>query len=256
MSVATACATGGHAMALSLRLIQHGDVDCMITGGVEACLTRFGVSAFAAMKALSTRNDDPKGACRPFDRDRDGFIMSEGGAVLVLEEYSRARDRGAKILAEICGAGMSQDAYHIVAPDPEARAVINAMEQAIRDAGIAKEDIGYINAHGTSTPLNDKTETFAIKQVFGKQANTIPISSTKSMTGHLIGGAASLESAICILTLNRGVLPPTINLDNPDPECDLNYIPNEAVHAEMSYCMNNSFGFGGQNVVLVFGKRP
>ncbi|HDP25892.1 MAG TPA: beta-ketoacyl-[acyl-carrier-protein] synthase II [Deltaproteobacteria bacterium] len=256
MGLATACATGGHAIAVAHRLIQCGDADCMIAGGVEACLTPFALSAFAAMKALSSRNDDPARASRPFDRDRDGFVMSEGGAVLVFEEYSRARERGATIFAEICGIGMSQDAYHIVAPDPEAKAIIYAMERAIGDAGVAKEDIGYINAHGTSTPLNDKTETFAIKEVFGSRAYDIPVSSTKSMTGHLIGGTASLETVICILALRAGMLPPTINLDTPDPECDLNYVPHTAIGTQTSYCLNNSFGFGGQNVALVIGKTP
>jgi 3-oxoacyl-[acyl-carrier-protein] synthase II len=254
MSVSTACATGGHAIAVALRLIQAGDTDCMIAGGVEACLTPFSMAAFAAMRALSTRNDEPKKASRPFDRDRDGFVMSEGGAALVLEEYTRAKERGAEILGTICGVGMSQDAYHIVAPDPEGTAVVYAMEQAIRDAGISPSDVGYINAHGTSTPLNDKTETLAIKKVFGDHAYDIPVSSTKSMTGHLIGGTASLETVICMLSLKNATLPPTINLDNPDPECDLNYIPNKAVSADISYCLNNSFGFGGQNIVLVVGR--
>lgn len=254
MSVSTACATGGHAIAVALRLIQAGDTDCMIAGGVEACLTPFSMAAFAAMRALSTRNDEPKKASRPFDRDRDGFVMSEGGAALVLEEYTRAKERGAEILGTICGVGMSQDAYHIVAPDPEGTAVVYAMEQAIRDAGISLADVGYINAHGTSTPLNDKTETLAIKKVFGENAYDIPVSSTKSMTGHLIGGTASLETVICMLSLKNATLPPTINLDNPDPECDLNYIPNKAISADISYCLNNSFGFGGQNIVLVIGR--
>lgn len=254
MSVSTACATGGHAIAVALRLIQAGDTDCMIAGGVEACLTPFSMAAFAAMRALSTRNDEPKKASRPFDRDRDGFVMSEGGAALVLEEYTRAKERGAEILGTICGVGMSQDAYHIVAPDPEGTAVVYAMEQAIRDAGISLADVGYINAHGTSTPLNDKTETLAIKKVFGENAYDIPVSSTKSMTGHLIGGTASLETIICMLSLKNATLPPTINLDNPDPECDLNYIPNKAISADISYCLNNSFGFGGQNIVLVIGR--
>ena len=254
MSVSTACATGGHAIAVALRLIQAGDTDCMIAGGVEACLTPFSMAAFAAMRALSTRNDEPKKASRPFDRDRDGFVMSEGGAALVLEEYTRAKERGAEILGTICGVGMSQDAYHIVAPDPEGTAVVYAMEQAIRDAGISLADVGYINAHGTSTPLNDKTETLAIKKVFGEHAYDIPVSSTKSMTGHLIGGTASLETVICMLSIKNATLPPTINLDNPDPECDLNYIPNEAISADISYCLNNSFGFGGQNIVLVVGR--
>jgi 3-oxoacyl-[acyl-carrier-protein] synthase II len=254
MGLSSACATGGHALAVAMRLIQAGDADCMIAGGVEACLTPFPVAAFASMRALSTRNDEPKKASRPFDRDRDGFVIAEGGAALVLEDLDRARARGAKILAVMRGAGMSQDAYHLVAPDPEGTAVVYAMERALEDAGISQSDIGYINAHGTSTPLNDTTETLAIKKVFGEQAYTIPISSTKSMTGHLIGGTGSLETAICILAMNAGILPPTIILDNPEPQCDLNYIPHKAIKAEISYCMNNSFAFGGQNVVLIIGK--
>lgn len=255
MGIASACATGGHALAMAMRMISCGDADCMIAGSVEACLTPFAVSAFAAMRALSTRNDDPKKACRPFDADRDGFVMSEGGAALVLEDYDKARSRGARILAMLCGAGMTQDAYHIVAPDPEGDAVVYAIQKAIEDANISPEDIGYINAHGTSTELNDKAETRAIKKVFGRAAYKIPISSTKSMTGHLIGGAASLETVICVLSLNNGMIPPTINLDNQDPECDLDYVPNRAINADVSYCLNNSFGFGGQNVALIVGKE-
>ncbi len=254
MDVSSACATGGHALALACRLIQCGDADCMIAGGVEACLTPFAVSAFAAMKALSTRNDQPETASRPFDRDRDGFVMAEGGAVMVLEAHSRAKERGARILAKIAGIGMSQDAYHMVAPDPDATAVVNAMRAAIRQAGISTRDIGYINAHGTSTPLNDKTETLAIKKVFGRDAYDVPVSSTKSMTGHLIGGAAGLETAICVMAMQRGILPPTINLANPDPECDLNYVPGRALGKTVHYCMNNAFAFGGQNICLVLEK--
>jgi 3-oxoacyl-[acyl-carrier-protein] synthase II len=255
MGISTACSTGGHALTVAMRLIQASDADCMIAGGVEACLTPFSVAAFASMRALSTRNEEPKKASRPFDRDRDGFVMSEGGAALMLEDLDKARARGAKILAVLAGAGMSQDAYHLVAPDPEAGAVIHALERALEDAGIKPDEIGYINAHGTSTELNDRTETAAIKKVFGARAGKIPISSTKSMTGHLIGGTASLETAICILALKEGMLPPTINLDNPDPECDLDYIPHEARRAEVSYCLNNSFAFGGQNAVLVIGRE-
>lgn len=254
MGIASACATGGHALAVSMRLIASGDADCMIAGSVEACLTPFAISAFAAMRALSTRNDEPERACRPFDADRDGFVMSEGGAVLVMEDYHKAKERGARILAVLHGAGMTQDAYHIVAPDPEGEAVIYAIQKAIEDAGISPGDIGYINAHGTSTILNDKAETLAIKKVFGDSAYKIPVSSTKSMTGHLIGGAASLETAICVMVLNNAMIPPTINLDNQDPECDLNYVPDKAIDAEVSYCLNNSFGFGGQNVALIVGK--
>lgn len=254
MDVSSACATGGHALALACRLIQAGDADCMIAGGVEACLTPFAVSAFAAMKALSTRNDQPEKASRPFDRDRDGFVMAEGGAVMVLETYERAKARGAPVLARIAGIGMSQDAYHMVAPDPDSSAVVYAMRAALNQAGIPAGEIGYINAHGTSTPLNDKTETQAIKKVFGKQAYDVPVSSTKSMTGHLIGGAAGLETAICVMAMQKGMLPPTMNLCNPDPECDLNYIPGHALAREVRYCMNNAFAFGGQNICLVLEK--
>jgi 3-oxoacyl-[acyl-carrier-protein] synthase II len=255
MGIASACATGGHALALAARLILSGDADCMLAGGVEACLTPFAVSAFASMRALSTRNDDPKAASRPFSADRDGFVMSEGGGVLVLEDYDHARARGARVLALLEGSAMTQDAYHVVAPEPEGVAVVSAIERAISNAGIDKADIGYINAHGTSTQLNDAIETKAIKKALGDHAYRVPISSTKSMTGHLIGGAAGLETVICVLVLNHGVIPPTINLDNPDPECDLNYVPYRALRAEVSHCMNNSFGFGGQNVVLVLGKE-
>jgi len=253
-AVASACATGGHALGMAVRLIQSGDADCMLAGGVDACLTRFSISGFAAMRALSTRNDNPQKASRPFDSDRDGFVMSEGGAVLVLERESSAKARGAKVLATIEGIGMTQDAYHMVAPDPEASAVVYAINSAINEAGINKEQIGYINAHGTSTPLNDKTETSAIKNVFGKHAYKLKVSSTKSMTGHMIGGAAAIETAICILALNNSMLPPTINLEKPDPECDLDYISSTAVKTDTIYCLNNAFGFGGQNVCLVLKK--
>jgi 3-oxoacyl-[acyl-carrier-protein] synthase II len=254
MGVSTACATGGHSLAVAMRLIQAGDAHCMVAGGVEACLTPFSVAAFASMRALSTRNDAPRLASRPFDRDRDGFVMSEGGAVLVLEDLDNARARGAPVLGLLMGAGMTQDAYHLVAPDPEASAVVHAMESALEDSGLSPGDIGYINAHGTSTQLNDVAETLAVKKVFGGRACRAPISSTKSMTGHLIGGTAGLETAICMLAMKNGMLPPTINLDNPDEQCDLDYIPHEARRAEVEFCMNNSFAFGGQNVVLVVGR--
>ena len=253
-SLSSACATGGHALAVATRLIQAGDADCMVAGGVEAVLMPFGIAAFASMRALSTRNDDPKGASRPFSIDRDGFVMSEGGAVFILERYETARKRGAEILALIEGVGMTEDAFHMVAPDPEGTSVVYAIEQALKDAGLSPSDIGYINAHGTSTDLNDRIETLAVKKVFGEHAYRIPMSSTKSMTGHPIGGAASLETAICILVMRNSYVPPTINLDNPDPECDLNYVPNRAIPVEFSHCLNNSFGFGGQNVALILGK--
>jgi 3-oxoacyl-[acyl-carrier-protein] synthase II len=253
-SVSSACATAGHALCLAARLIQAGDADCMVAGGMEACLTPFAVSAFAAMRALSTRNDEPEKASRPFAVDRDGFVIGEGGAVFVLERLERARERGAQILGVIEGIGMTDDAYHMVAPDPEGTAVVHAIERALQDAGLRPEDIGYINAHGTSTPLGDKAETLAIKKAFGDHAYKVLISSTKSMTGHLIGGAGGVETAACLLAMKYGVIPPTINLDNPDPECDLNYVPHRAVHANVSHCLNNTFGFGGQNVALILGK--
>ncbi len=255
MGVSSACATGGHAMAVAARLIQAGDADCMVAGGVEAILTPFAISAFAAMKALSTRNDEPEKASRPFDINRDGFVMAEGGAVLVLENMQRARQRGANILAVIKGIGMSQDAYHMVAPHPEGRGAVIAMKRAIEDAGISPEQVDYINAHGTSTSLNDSIETRAIKEVFGEHAYRLKVSSSKSMTGHLIGGAAGLETVICILALRNGLVPPTINLETPDPDCDLDYVPNVAERLDMKYCMNNSFGFGGQNTSIVLGRN-
>ncbi len=255
MCISTACSTGGHSLAMAQRLIQAGDADCMLAGGVEACLTPFGISSFASMRALSTRNDDPRRASRPFDVNRDGFVMGEGGAVFVLEKESAARKRGVRILATLAGSGMSLDAYHMVAPDPDAKAVIAGIKRALEVAGIAPEEIGYVNAHGTSTPLNDRTETYALKQVFGAHAAKLNISSTKSMTGHLIGGTAALETAACIMALNTGVIPPTINLDDPDPDCDLNYTPHQAVEVEgLKYALNNAFGFGGQNVALIIGK--
>ncbi len=253
-SLSSACATAGHALAMAARLIQAGDADCMIAGGMEACLTPFAISAFASMRALSTRNDDPVRASRPFSADRDGFVMGEGGGVFVLERLDRARERGADILAVLKGVGMTVDAYHMVAPDPEGTMVVHAIRQALADARLEPSDIGYINAHGTSTPLNDKIETLAIRKAFGDHADRLLVSSTKSMTGHLIGGAAGIETAICVLAMRNGVVPPTINLDNPDPECDLNYVPERAVRADVSHCLNNSFGFGGQNVALILGK--
>lgn len=254
MAVSSACASGGHALAMACRLIAAGDADCMVAGGVEACLTPFAVSAFAAMKALSTRNDDPLHASRPFDRERDGFVMAEGGAVFVLEKEERARARGAEILGFVRGAGMSQDAYHMVAPDPEGTAVTFAMRRALEDAGLNPEDIGYVSAHGTSTPLNDKTETASIRRVFGDHADRLMVSSTKSMTGHLIGGSPALETALCLKMFATGLVAPTINFEHADPDCDLDYVADGAREAEVTYCMNNAFGFGGQNIILVLEK--
>ena len=253
-SLSSACATGGHALAVAARLIQSGDADCMVAGGVEACLTRFSVAAFAAMRALSTRNDDPKKASRPFSIDRDGFVISEGGAVFVLEDQEKAKGRGAKVLALLEGIGMTVDAYHMVAPDPEGTSVAYAIERAISEAGIAKTDLGYINAHGTSTPLNDKIETLAIKKTFGDTAYDVPVSSTKSMTGHLLGAAGALEAAFSALALYEGFIPPTTNYSEPDPDCDLDYVPNRARKADLAAVISNSLGFGGHNACLALTK--
>lgn len=253
-AVATACASATNAIGDAYRLIQYGDADVMITGGSEAALTPMGLSGFSRMSALSTRNDDPTTASRPFDTGRDGFVLSEGAGIVVLEEYEHAKARGATILAELCGYGMSADGTHITAPDPEGRGASRAMQGAIRDAGINLDQIGYINAHGTSTPLGDKAETIAMKVVFDSAIKKIPVSSTKSQLGHMLGASGGVEFVISILALNSGILPPTINLENPDPECDLDYIPHKAREAQISYALSNSFGFGGHNACLVVGK--
>lgn len=252
--VSSACASGNHAIAMAVNLIQCGQADCMLTGAVEACLTPFAISAFASMRALSTRCDAPERASRPFDKDRDGFVMSEGGAMLVLERESLARARGAKILGYVAGYGMTQDAHHMVAPDPEGKGVILAIRQALASADVAPEAIGYVNAHGTSTALNDKAETMAIRQVFGAHADKLKLSSTKSMTGHMIAGTAALEAAICLLAMRDGLIPPTINLDEPGEGCDLDYTPKQAAKAEVEYCLSNAFGFGGQNAVVILER--
>ena len=253
-AVATACASATNAIGDAYRLIQYGDADVMITGGSEAALTPMGLSGFSRMSALSTRNDDPTTASRPFDTGRDGFVLSEGAGIVVLEEYEHAKSRGVTILAELCGYGMSADGTHITAPDPEGRGASRAMQGAIRDAGINLDQIGYINAHGTSTPLGDKAETIAMKVVFDSAIKKIPVSSTKSQLGHMLGASGGVEFVISILALNSGILPPTINLENPDPECDLDYIPHKAREAQISYALSNSFGFGGHNACLVVGK--
>lgn len=252
--ISSACASGNHALALACRLIQCGDADCMLAGAVDACLTPFAVSAFAAMRALSTRNADPARASRPFEKQRDGFVMSEGGAMLVLERESLARARGAQILGYIVGCGQSLDAHHMVAPEPEGRGVVQAIRQALDNSGLAPEKIGYVNAHGTSTALNDKAETLALKEVFGPQAYKLKISSTKSMTGHMIGGTAALEAVICLKAMRTGLIPPTINLDEPDEGCDLDYTAHTAQAAEVEYSLNNAFGFGGQNATLILQR--
>jgi 3-oxoacyl-[acyl-carrier-protein] synthase II len=253
-SVVTACATGNHNIGDSWKMIQRGDADAIITGGVESTITPLAVSGFNAMKALSTRNQEPEKASRPFDKDRDGFVMGEGCGIILLEELEHALNRGAKIYAEIIGYGLTGDAYHITAPAPDGEGAARCMAMALKDAGIHPEEVDYINAHGTSTDYNDLYETIAIKTVFKEHAKRVPVSSTKSMTGHLLGGAGGVESIFTILTLYYGVIPPTINYETPDPECDLDYVPNVARKANVRVALSNSFGFGGTNAVLIFKK--
>lgn len=253
-STVSACASSGHAIGEAMRKIQYGDADVMITGGTEASITPLSVAGFSVMKALSTRNEEPERASRPFDRDRDGFVMSEGCSIFVLEELEHAKKRGAKIYAELVGYGASDDAYHITAPDDTGEGPALSMKRAIEDARRRPEDVDYINAHGTSTPLNDKIETLAIKKVFGEHAKHIPISSIKSMVGHLLGAASAIELAATILTIRDGIIPPTINYENPDPECDLYYVPNNAIKKDVRFAISNSFGFGGHNVTLAVSK--
>lgn len=252
--VVTACATGTHSIGDAYKLIERGDADAMIAGGTESCICPLGVGGFNAMKALSTRNNEPERASRPFDSERDGFIMGEGSGVLILEEMESAVRRGARIYAEVIGYGASADAYHISTPAPNGDGAARCMKLAIKDAGIAPSEMGYINAHGTSTKFGDELETIAIKSVFGDHAYKIPVSSTKSMTGHLLGAAGGVEAVVCILAMERGILPPTINLENPDSECDLDYIPNKARRVQVDTVMSNSFGFGGTNACLVLRK--
>ncbi|HEY0428321.1 MAG TPA: beta-ketoacyl-ACP synthase II [Pyrinomonadaceae bacterium] len=253
-ATATACSAGAHAIGDSFRLIERGDADVMICGGAESAITPMSVAGFASMRALSTRNAEPTRASRPFDAERDGFVIGEGAGILILEELEFAKARGARIYAEIVGYGMSGDAFHVTMPDETGSGAIRVMERAIKDAGIKPEQIGYINAHGTSTPYNDKFETLAIKKVFGENAYKTPVSSTKSMTGHALGAAGGIEAVFSILSLKENLLPPTINYENPDPDCDLDYIPNEARHAEVEYILSNSFGFGGTNACLIFKR--
>lgn len=254
IATATACATGAHAIGAAYHLIQRGDAEVMFAGGAEGAVTPICVSAFHAMKALSTRNEDPQRASRPFDRDRDGFVLAEGAAVMVLEELEHARKRGARIYAEIAGYGTSGDAFHIAAPDEHGTGAAKAMEFAMRDAEVNPEQIGYINAHGTSTPLGDAAEVAAIKTVFGPQAKRLAVSSTKSTTGHTLGAAGGIESVATILAIHRSVLPPTINLDNPDEGFDLDFVPNQAQERKVDYAINNSFGFGGHNTSMIFKR--
>ncbi len=254
MVITTACASATHALGISYKLIRDGEADIIISGGSEAAITPLALAGFCSMKALSTRNDAPEKASRPFDKERDGFVMAEGAGVLILEELEHAKKRGAKIYAEIIGFGMSADAYHITAPDPEGEGAKKAMELAIMDAGIKPQDVDYINAHGTSTPLNDKLETLAIKKLFGEHAYKLAVSSNKSMIGHLLGAAGAVEAVATALTLKEGVIPPTINYENPDPECDLDYVPNEKRVKDVKIALSNSFGFGGHNASIVLKK--
>lgn len=249
----SACASGGHAIGAAFDQIRLGKADVMLCGGAEAAVSPMAISGFANMKALSSRNDEPHRASRPFDRDRDGFVLGEGAGLLVLEEEEHARARGATILGRILGYGMTADAYHMTQPDNEGVGAIGSMKAALQDAALRPEQVGYINAHGTSTHFNDMVETRAIKNVFGDHARRLKISSTKSMIGHLLGAAGGVEAVVTLLALRDGVLPPTINLDNPDPECDLDYCPNTAVKQSVEYALSNSFGFGGHNVTLCLG---
>jgi 3-oxoacyl-[acyl-carrier-protein] synthase II len=253
-ATATACTTSAHAIGDSFRLIQHGDADAMICGGTEACITPMGIGGFAAMRALSTRNDEPGRASRPWDRDRDGFVVGEGSGILVLEELEFARARGARILAEVVGYGMSADAFHVTAPPDDGDGAFRVMRNALRDAGIGPERVQYINAHGTSTEVGDRAETCAIRRAFGEHAYKLAVSSTKSMTGHLLGGAGGLEAGLTVLALRDQIAPPTINHENPDPLCDLDYVPNQARPMPIEHALSNSFGFGGTNGSLIFKR--
>jgi 3-oxoacyl-[acyl-carrier-protein] synthase II len=252
--VVTACATGTHSIGNAYRMIQYGDADAMIAGGTESTITPLGLAGFNAMKAISTRNDEPEKASRPFDRGRDGFVMGEGAGVVILEELEFARARGADILAEVAGFGMSSDAFHITAPAEGGTGAIQCMRAAINDAGLTPEDVDYINAHGTSTPYNDLNETLAIKSLFEEAAYKVAISSTKSMIGHLLGAAGGVEAIVAIKSVMEDRMPPTINYDDPDPECDLDYIPNKARDASVNVAISNTYGFGGTNATLAFRK--
>ena len=254
--VVSACATGAHAIADAALQIKVGRADVMVCGGAEATVSPMALAGFGNMKALSTRNDEPERASRPFDADRDGFVMGEGSGVLILEEYERAKARGARIYCEVMGAGLTADAYHITAPDPEGRGASLAMKNALAEGGIAPENVGYVNAHGTSTPYNDRTESLALSKFFGEHASQLKVSSTKSMTGHLLGAAGGLEAAITSLVLARSVIPPTINQETPDPDCTLDYVPNRSQEREVEFAISTSLGFGGHNIVLLLGADP
>ncbi|MGZ7078823.1 MAG: beta-ketoacyl-ACP synthase II, partial [Thermoanaerobaculia bacterium] len=250
-----ACATGAHAIGDAFKVVQRDDADVMFAGGSEAVITGLAVGGFSAMRALSLRNDEPQRASRPWDLNRDGFVMGEGAGVLILEEREHALARGAQIYCELTGYGMSSDAYHITSPSEDGGGMMRVMQRALKDAGLEPGDIQYINAHGTSTPVGDKTETIAIKRVFGASSHKVAVSSTKSMTGHLLGAAGGLESAIAALTVRHGIIPPTINYETPDPECDLDYVPNKARQQKVEHVMSNSFGFGGTNATLIFSAH-
>ena len=253
-ATATACSAGAHAIGDSFKIIQRGDADAMICGGAESAITPMSVAGFAALRALSTRNDDPVHASRPFDLSRDGFVIGEGAGIMILEELEFARRRGARIYAEVVGYGMSGDAFHITMPDASGSGAVRVMQKALADAKVAPEEVGYINAHGTSTPYNDKFETMAIKKAFGEHAYKLAISSTKSMTGHLLGAAGGVEGVFSVLAIHRNMLLPTINYVTPDPECDLDYVPNQAREVHLNYALSNSFGFGGTNAALLFKR--
>jgi 3-oxoacyl-[acyl-carrier-protein] synthase II len=253
-ATATACSASAHAIGDSFKIIERGAAEMMICGGTEATITPMGIGGFSSMKALSTRNDDPSHASRPFDAQRDGFVVGEGAGILILESLEHAQKRNAQVLAEIVGYGMSGDAYHITQPAGNGDGAFRVMRAALKDAKLTAEDIGYVNAHGTSTPLGDCLETIALKRVFGERAKQVPVSSTKSMTGHLLGGAGGLEAGISVLALRDQILPPTINQETPDPACDLDYVPNKARRASFEYALSNSFGFGGTNAALIFKR--
>ncbi len=253
-ATATACSASAHAVGDSFKLIQRGDADIMICGGTEAAITPMGVGGFTSMRALSTRNDEPERASRPFDAERDGFVIGEGSGILILEALEVAQRRNAPVLGELVGYGMSGDAYHITQPEENGAGAYRVMEATLKDAGVRPEQVGYINAHGTSTPIGDRIETKAIRRLWGAHAYKVAVSSTKSMTGHLLGGAGGLEAGITLLALRDQVLPPTINYEHPDPECDLDYVPNQARKAQLEYALSNSFGFGGTNAALLFKR--
>ena len=253
-ATATACTTSAHSIGDSYRIIQHGEAEVMVCGGTEACITPLGIGGFAAMRALSTRNHEPERASRPWDLNRDGFVVGEGAGILVLEEREHARQRGARVLAELVGYGMSADAFHVTAPSPDGDGAVRVMRNALRDAKLEPHQIQYINAHGTSTDVGDRAETAAVKRCFGEHAYKVAVSSTKSMTGHLLGGAGGLEAGLTVLALRDQVAPPTMNYETPDPDCDLDYVPNQARPMAMEYALSNSFGFGGTNGALIFKR--